>query len=457
VGGVAAAGAGTAIVIGVVRSRRKKKHARQEADAAVAALDQKAGTLLVQLDDALKTSEQELGFAQAQFGEDQTRDFVAALADARTLAKQAFELRQKLDDAFPETPEQHRSMTEQLIGLAEQADRVLDEQAEAFDQLRELEKNAPQVLDQVAADQKGLGPRIAAAESTIAELAARYPTADLTSLHDMPGQARKLAAFAATTVTKARAVLGKKSKKSDPDAGAAIAVRAAQQAVGQVEQLIASVDRVRADLEAQAARDARTAAELEARTRDARSAVDSAQDYITTHRGAIGAAARTRISEAARHLDESAGLAATDPAKALAEAQQAATMAAAALSLARDDVDDLEAAQAAREQSYHPGGQSYPGSGDGYSGSQDSGFDGAVLGGILGQLFGGGGSSSSSSSGSWWGGGSSGSSWGSSGWGGGSSHHSSGGSLFGGGHSSGGGHSRGSSRTSGRRGHSGRF
>jgi hypothetical protein len=441
VGGVAAAGTGTAIVIGVVRSRRRKRRARQQADEAAAALDQKAGTLLVQLDDALKTSEQELGFAQAQFGEDQTRDFMAALADARQLAKQAFELRQKLDDAFPETAEQHRSMTEQLISLAEQADGVLDEQAEAFDQLRELEKNAPQVLEQVAADQKGLEPRIATAESAIAELAATYPKADLTSLHDMPGQARKLAAFAATTVAKARTALGKRTKNGDPDAGAALAVRAAQQAVGQVEQLIAGVDRVKADLEAQAARDAQTAAELEAKTRDARSAVENAQDYITTHRGAIGTTARTRISEATRHLDESAGLAATDPAKALAEVQQAATMAAAALALARDDVDE--------QQSYRP--QSYPG-------GQDDGFDGAVLGGILGQLFGGG-SSSSSSSGSWWGGGSSGSSWGGSGWGGGSSHHSSGGSLFGGGghSSSGGGHSRRSSRTSGRRGHSGRF
>jgi hypothetical protein len=445
-GGVAVAGAATAVVVGVVRSRRRKKQVTDAAAADVAALDQRAGQLLVQLDDALKTSEQELGFAQAQFGDAQTRDFVAALADAKGLAKQAFELQQKLDDAYPETPAQHRGMTQQLIALAEQADGVLDAQAEAFAQLRQLEKNAPQVLEQVAADRAGLEAHIAAAEQTISELAATYPGADLAALHGMPAQARKLDAFAATTVDDARKVLS--ATKGAQDAGAAVAVRAAQQAVGQVEQLLTTVDRVKADLAAKAARDAATTAELAAQIRDARAQVESAQDYITTHRGAIGTTARTRISEAARHLESAASLAATDSAAALTEAQDAERMAAAALDAARSEVDAAESQLAAREQSWYPSS----------SGSQQqSGFDGAILGGILGELFGGsgGGSSSSSSGSGWWGGSSgSGSSWGGSGWGGGSSHHSSGGGLFGGG----GGHSSGgSSRSSGRRGSSGRF
>jgi uncharacterized membrane protein YgcG len=457
-GGVAVAGVGTGVVVGVVRSRRKKKKVADAAAADVAALDQQAGTLLVQLDDALKTSEQELGFAQAQFGDAQTKDFVTALAEAKGLAKKAFELQQKLDDAFPETPEQHRTMTEQLIQLAQQADAVLDAQATAFDELRQLEKNAPAVLEQVAADQKGLDATIDAAASTIADLKKTYPKGDLSALTGLPAQAHKLAAFAGKTVTEARAVLAKST--GTEDAGVAVAVRAAQQAVGQVTQLLATVDRVKSDLAAQADRDAAATAALEAQTRDARSRVSDTQDYITTHRGAVGTTARTRISEATRHLDQAVALTTSDPDKALTEAKEAERMAAVALDLALADVENAETVLSSPQNQ-----GTY---------QQGSGFDGAILGGILGSLFGDGDSSSGSSGSSWsgssgssgsswWGGSSGGSSsssgWSGSGWGGGSSHHSSGGGMFGGGggSSSGGGHSGGSSRTSGRSGGSGRF
>lgn len=438
-GGVAVAGVGTGVVVGVVRSRRKRKRARDAEAADAASLDQQAGILLVQLDDALKTSEQELGFAQAQFGEAQTKDFEAALADAQALAKQAFELRQKLDDAFPETPEQRRTMTQQLIQLAQQADDVLDAQAEAFDELRQLEKNAPAVLEQVAADETGLAERIAAAEAAIAELAAAYPRGDLSTMTGLPAQARKLDAFAAKTVADARAVLA--DAKGAQDAGVAVAVRAAQQAVGQVEQLLTTVDRVRDDLAAQAKRDAETAAALGSQLRDARSRVSDAQDYITTHRGGVGTTARTRVSEAARRLDQAAALATSDPAAALSEAQQAEQLAGAALQLALNDVEQAQDALTAPQNqgAYSPG----------------SGIDGAILGGILGGLLGGGGSSSSSSGPSWWGGSSGSSGWSTSGWGGGGSHHSTGGGLFGGSGGSGG--SSRPSRTSGRGGGHGRF
>lgn len=446
VGSVLAVGAATGVTVGLVRSHRKKKKAKDAADAEAAALDQKAGIMLVQLDDAVKTSEQELGFAQAQFGDAQTKDFSAALDQAKDLAKQAFEIQQKLDDAFPETPEQHRTMTEQLIQLAQQADDVLDAQKKAFDDLRQLEKNAPDVLDRVEAEQDGLKARIDDAEATIASLKKSYPDGDLSSLTGLPAQARKLDTFADKTVADARSAIA--AAKGAEESGVAVAVRAAQQAVGQVEQLLASVDRAKTDLEAKSKQDAAAAAALDSQLRDADSRVQEANDYISTHRGAVGTSARTRVSEAERHLGLAKAAVTDNPDTALNEAKDAERLAAAALDLAMGDVEDAEAGMASPQNS-----GTY---------QQDSGYDGAFMGGILGGLFGSGGSSSSSSSsssGSWWGGGSSGSSsgWSSSGWGGGSSHHSSGGSIFGGGGHSGGGFSGGSSRTSGRSGGHGRF
>ncbi len=62
IGGVAVAGVGTALIVGAVRRRRAKKKVLDDAAADIKTLELRAGKLLVGLDDALKTSEQELGF-----------------------------------------------------------------------------------------------------------------------------------------------------------------------------------------------------------------------------------------------------------------------------------------------------------------------------------------------------------------------------------------------------------
>lgn len=428
IGGVAVAGGGTALIVRAVRRRRAKKKVQDAAAADIKTLELRAGKLLVGLDDALKTSEQELGFAQAQFGDDQIRDFRAALADAKASAKQAFEIQQKLDDAFPETPERYRAMTLQLIELAERADATLDAQADSFEKLRRLDENAPQVLDEIAKEQQGLAARIDTAENILTGLVAKYPEADLDHLTGVPAQARKLTAFAATAVDKARAELAK------PKGDAAVAVRAAQQAVGQVGQLIASIDTAAKDLSTQGQLRKQAAAELDQQLQRARSQVSAAEDYITTHRGAVGAGARTRISEAGRHLEAAVSLAASDPANALDEAREADKLAVAAIQSARNDVAEYERTSAEREHIEEPAYQE---------------ADSAGLGGILNDLFFGGGSGGSGSGGGW--------SWGSSGSGGWSSSRPSG---FGGSRRSSGSSRRssgGSSRSSGRRGGGGRF
>lgn len=83
----------------------------------------------------------------------------------------------------------------------------------------------------------------------------------------------------------------------------------------------------------------RRAAELlEAATLTARSTTGAAADYITTHRGAVGSRARTRLAEAQRHLERSGALAGSEARRALAAAQQADSLAGQAQYLAEQDV-----------------------------------------------------------------------------------------------------------------------
>jgi hypothetical protein len=149
-------------------------------------------------------------------------------------------------------------------------------------------------------------------------------------------------------------------------------------------------------------------AQLPAAMSTASSQISAANDFITTRRGGVGSAARTRVSEATRHLETAVSLAQSNPVQALAEANAAQALSSQALSLAQDDVDSA---------------------GGGPGGSFGGGLGGAILGGLIGGMLSGGGR------GGFGGGGFGGGGFGGGGFGG--SSRGSGGS-FGGGRSSGG-------------------
>ena len=444
VGGVAVVGVGVFIY-----SRIRKRNTDGSVTSAPERmtqkqLDQRAGTLLVQLDDSLKTSEQELGFAVAQFGDDATKDFTTALDVAKKKVAEAFALKQKLDDAVPDSDEQKRAWTTEIIQLCEAADSELDAQADAFDELRQLEQNAPSALADVRALAEAAKERIDHATSTLATLEETYAASAIKPVATNVDQANKLLVFADGAADKAE-----KAIAAGEASEAAIAVRTAQASVGQANRLFDGLESLAADLatandklEAALADMTQDVAAAKALPRDSTSApleplvaaaeaalagvsakpdplaslaqvekanleldrafegvrdqqetisrarsqldgsitaaqaqIASANEFITTRRGGVGSIARTRLAEAERRLAQAAALAAGDPVAALVEAQQAGSLAATAISMARADVDSFTQ----RER---------------YDSGYIDGSDGADLGGILGGLFGGGGGSS---------------------------------------------------------------
>jgi hypothetical protein len=417
-------------------------------------LDQRAGSLLVSLDDALQSNEQELGFAQAQFGDTATKGFATALAEAESQVKQAFAIRQKLDDATPETAEEKRRLTTEIIRLCEAASASLAAQSADFEELRQLETRAPEVLETVATTHGGLPARIDAAEATVAALSTKFGTEAVASVRDSAGQSRELVAFATTAIAEARAAL-----EAGKSSVAAVAVRGAQQAVGQVERSIAAIDKLAADLPALVERLRDAVADVKRDLAEARAGVASAAPEIAVPlrlaaddaekvlaradagdpATAIGEVERVNaaLHEALGKLRDAAAQAArakeqlgrvTNEAQAavaaakdfiatrrgavgatartrVAEAERQLTQ---ALTAARTDpVEALRSAQqaVALANSAMQSAQSDVAAfnGGGSSGPAGSGYGGAALGGILDGLFSGGSSSGwSSSGGSGW-------------------------------------------------------
>lgn len=232
------------IVWFVVRARRKKVAAGAAVESQEQ-LEQRAGRMLVQLDDAVRSGEQELGFAQAQFGDGAAGGYQQALEEAKAGLREAFSIQQKLDDAYPEPADEARAMVLRIISLAEAAGARLDEQASAFDDLRELEQHLPSLLPRLEMDRAAAAARIPAAQSALAALASRYAQPAIEPVAGNVEQADGLLAF----VDERRAA-AESAVASGATGEAALAVRDAQASLAQIGTLLDAVDTTGSSLDA---------------------------------------------------------------------------------------------------------------------------------------------------------------------------------------------------------------
>ncbi|WP_350347163.1 TPM domain-containing protein [Agromyces sp. G08B096] len=248
-------------VIAIVLARRRKRGGTGHGAAPqvpVEELRRQAGGALVAVDDAIRTSEEELGFAVASYGEEATAPFREALATAKAKVAEAFTLQQRLDDAEPDSDEQRREWYSAIIRLAGEADAVLDEQAAQFDELRDLERRAPEELERLRQSAQQAAARVAPAVQRLDALRAQYAGSALASVADNPAQAESRLAFAREAVDRAQAAIA-----AGESGDAAVAIRAGEEAVDQADVLTGAIERLAADLAAADRAVAAGAADLE--------------------------------------------------------------------------------------------------------------------------------------------------------------------------------------------------
>lgn len=215
-------------------------------------LNAEANRLLLATDDAIRDSEQELGFAQAQFGDVEAAPFGAALAAAKEDLTSAFAIRQALDDATPEDRPTRRRMLEDLARRCQAAQQRLDAESGRFEELRAFQLEAPGILAGLPAAAGAVEARLPAVEATLARLR-EYADASWQPVAANVDEAR-------TRIAVARAAVAEGGAAAPEDtAKVAAAARVGQEALGQATAFLDAVERLAKDLDA--ARD-RVSAEI---------------------------------------------------------------------------------------------------------------------------------------------------------------------------------------------------
>ncbi|WP_405899708.1 TPM domain-containing protein [Streptomyces sp. NBC_00727] len=250
-------------------------------------LDARAKETLVATDDAVRTSEEELGFATAQFGEEAAAPFAEAVTYAKGELTAAFRLRQQLDDAFPEDDATRRRMLDEIIGRCADADGRLDAVSEDFDRLRELEREAPQALAAAETAFRELTGRVPVAESALASMRERYAEQASAPVAGDAEQAKDRLVFATSSLNRARQAVD-----GGDHAAAAVYVRAAEGAIGQAGTLVDGVERRARELDEAADQLPAALTEMETDLADAGGLLEG------TAQGASTADLRGRIARA---------------------------------------------------------------------------------------------------------------------------------------------------------------
>ncbi|MDQ1083356.1 MULTISPECIES: TPM domain-containing protein [Microbacterium] len=338
-------GLGPAVLVGVLLVaiaaaliwfwlRRRRQVATGSTPSATESVDdlaRRAGSALVATDDAVKTSEQELGFARAQFGDEAAAPFTEVLTQAKADLDRAFSIQQQLDDGVPETPEQQRAGYAEIIRLCAGADEALDAKAAAFDELRALEADAPAALAAARERHGAASGALTAAETALARLRERFTDDALAPVADNPAQAHERLELATSQQEAAQTALG-----AGRAGEAAVAIRAAQAAIAQAETLERAITSLGTDLADAEQRASALAAEIEGDLAAA-SRLSDPDGRIA----ASAASARTQLEAARTAL----GAPRTSPLRAVDMLQQANATIDAVLGEARDAAERRQRAE----------------------------------------------------------------------------------------------------------------
>ncbi len=235
------------------RKREQEELAAQDAD-----LARRAEQALVSADERIRTTSDELAFAEAELGESLTADLRKALAAVRTHLREAFQLHQLNHDEIPDTAEELRTRNARILQLCDWAQDLLDEKTSVLAASIAKVRRAPEVIAQVRADAAALSARIPQTKESVSRLSARYAESAMHQITASAAEAEQLIAFATHS-----ADISERRRAAKQNEEANLALETATEATRRASALLDAVE----DFEIEALRAESTLAEVVADSR----------------------------------------------------------------------------------------------------------------------------------------------------------------------------------------------
>ncbi|GAA1240383.1 putative membrane protein YgcG [Microbacterium phyllosphaerae] len=235
------------------RKREQEELAAQDAD-----LARRAEQSLVAADERIRSTSDELAFAEAELGEQLTSDLKKALSAVRTHLREAFQMHQLNHDEIPDTAEELRTRNARIVQLCEWAQDLLDEKTSDLATSISKVRRAPEVIAQVRADAAELSTRIPQTNETVARLSSRYADSAMHQITASAAEAEQLIAFATHG-----AAVSERRRAAKQNEEANLALETATEATRRASALLDAVE----DFEIEALRAESTLAEVVADSR----------------------------------------------------------------------------------------------------------------------------------------------------------------------------------------------
>ena len=235
------------------RKREQEELAAQDAD-----LARRAEQALVGADERIRTTSDELSFAEAELGESLTADLRTALTAVRTHLREAFQLHQLNHDEIPDTAEELRTRNARILQLCDWAQDLLDEKTSVLAESVAKVRRAPEIIAQVRADAAALSTRIPQTNEAVARLSARYADSAMHQITASAAEAEQLIRFASHS-----ADISERRRAAKQNEEANVALETATEATRRASALLDAVE----DFEIEALRAESTLAEVVADSR----------------------------------------------------------------------------------------------------------------------------------------------------------------------------------------------
>lgn len=171
-------------------------------------LKERATQALMTADAAVDAAEEELFFAQAQFGLGSTDALKAALEQSGEALSQAYAVRDQIEReaaAQPLPEARERELYIQMAGQAQRAVDALAEQTERLKQRRDIEASVPQTMAETRQRLEETEQSLRASQTLLATLQATYPASALASVAGAPERGLSLIDAARTALEQAQA------------------------------------------------------------------------------------------------------------------------------------------------------------------------------------------------------------------------------------------------------------